>query len=145
MLFTFMQMPTTKTAHGVPSTNCRWEEAETKATVTLMASLVIKRPLMYVLNSLLSPSSSSSSSSLCFYPAQQVSLLLHSLGHVSIFLPFHIHLTSGWHSCMSLFPTLASKQHCNAEFVAILAVCIMKKGINSLLTKKPNIWHATMI
>lgn len=41
-----------KTVHRAPSTNCRCEEAETKATVTLMASLVIKRPLMYVLNRL---------------------------------------------------------------------------------------------
>lgn len=41
-----------KTAHRASSTNCRCEEAETKATVALMASLVIKRPLMYVLNRL---------------------------------------------------------------------------------------------
>lgn len=52
MSFIFMQMLNNKTVRGAPSTNCRCEEAETKATVTLMVSLVIKRPLMYVLSRL---------------------------------------------------------------------------------------------
>lgn len=38
--------------HRVASPNCRWGKAETKATVTLMACLVIRRALMYVLNGL---------------------------------------------------------------------------------------------
>lgn len=42
-----------------PSTNCRCEEAETKATVALMASLVINRPFdVGTQQPLLSPSSS---------------------------------------------------------------------------------------
>lgn len=41
-----------KCGHRASSANCRCEEAETKATLALMASLVIKRPLMYVLNRL---------------------------------------------------------------------------------------------
>lgn len=44
-----------KTALGVSSTSCRCEEAETKAAVTLMASLVIRRPLMYALHTLFYP------------------------------------------------------------------------------------------
>lgn len=73
-----------KTVHKEPSTNCRCEEAETKATITLMASLVIKRPLMYVLNRLfylLLPLCLLLS--LCLYPAQPVSLLMPSLGNES--------------------------------------------------------------
>lgn len=58
-----------KTVRGRPSTNCRCEEAETKTTVTLMASLVIKRPFdVGTQQPLLSPSSSMPLTlSVCFF------------------------------------------------------------------------------
>lgn len=82
-----------KTVHRVPSTNSRCEEAETKATVTLMASLVIKRPLMYVLNRLfylLLPLTLLVSTRL-----NQFSLLMLSLVNVLLLRALNTHLTSG--------------------------------------------------
>lgn len=113
--------------HGAPSTNCRCEEAETKATVTLMASLVIKRPLMYVLNRL-------------FYLLHPLCLLLSLslLGSTSFFINAVFRECSFAQSpqhtsdiCLTLMyvcrflwhQSLASKEHHNARFVAILRVC----------------------
>lgn len=122
----FMQMLNNKKAHREPSTNCRCEEAETKATGTLMASLVINRPLMYLLNRL-------------FYLLLPLCLstLSASTGSTGFFInavfrecPFSQsprHTPDIWLTLMyvAFFGTksLASKEHHNVEFVAIKGVC----------------------
>lgn len=141
-----------KTVHRTPSTNCRCEEAETKATVTLMASLVIKRPLMYVLNSLfylLLPLCLSLSLSL--HPARPVSLLMPSFGNVLLLRALNTHLTSGWRACILWHQSLASKEHLNAKFVAILGmfvpcpICIHIKFVGTKTIPKKKLWHAIVI
>lgn len=142
-----------KTVHKVPSTNCRCEEAETKATVTLMASLVIKRPLMYAATqqTLLSPSSSMPLSP--FLPGS-TSFFINAVFRECSFAQSPRHTSDIWLTLMSLSLAPIISRHeglHNASFVAILDLFPVgavggnqnynntRPGIQSLLQKR---WYA---